>query len=71
MTRNVLFVASRDKSGVGAVEWRDLATSFVAKSSISNAMMDAMVQDLVEPWPNLANAPLLTDDHAPIETMGF
>jgi spermidine synthase len=70
-TRNVLFVASRDESGPSAAEWRDLAASFVARSSVSNATMGTMVQDLVEPWPNVASAPLLTDDHAPIETMGF
>lgn len=70
-TRNILFVASRDRSGPDAAAWRELAAGFAARSSVSKAMMADMVQDLVETWPDLAAGSFLTDDHAPIETMGF
>lgn len=68
-SRNVIFIAS-DGELPSPAEWASRASRFTPRSSVTRAMMMAMAQDL-HPIPDLTGAPLLTDDHAPIETMRF
>ncbi len=69
-SRNILFIALRDGDLPVAEEWAARAARFVPRSSVSREMMRAMVLDL-HPVPDAGLATVMTDDHAPIETMRF
>ena len=69
-SRNVIFFASRDAELPTQAEWAARASRFVPRSSVSREAMMAMAADLY-PIPDVAGAAVLTDDHAPIETMRF
>jgi spermidine synthase len=68
-SRNVIFIAS-DAELPSPSEWLSRAARFVPRSSVSRETMIAMAADQY-PIPDVAGAPVLTDDHAPIETMRF
>ena len=69
-SRNVIFIASRDAELPSAEEWAARAARFVPRSSVSREAMMAIAADLY-PIPDVTGATVLTDDHAPIETMRF
>jgi hypothetical protein len=52
-------------------EWTRRAAAYQSASYIDAAQVQQMVKDLVQTMPNLDQAPLFTDDYAPIETMTF
>lgn len=70
LSRNIIFVAAADADLPSPEQWRARAARFVARSSVSREDMQAMTLDL-HPLSDVPGAVVLTDDHAPIETMRF
>ncbi|MBI4612132.1 MAG: fused MFS/spermidine synthase [Planctomycetes bacterium] len=71
-SRNIILVAEDGAEDLTADEWRKRIADYPeGKSYITREFLRGMVEDLVSPSPEVGDAVLLSDDFAPIETMGF
>lgn len=68
---NVILLATRDPERVPPEAWVERAAGHQSRSYITAERMQKMARDLVVELPPLADAPVFTDDYAPIETMPF
>lgn len=69
-SRNVIFACTADVPLPAGEELAARVPSYVARSTISHAMLRAMVADRLT-LPDLSSVTPFTDDFAPIETMRF
>ena len=69
--RNIILLATRSKQRIPREEWLARAARYRSNSHVQGKELQQMVGDLVEDLPDLARAPLFSDDYAPIETMRF
>jgi spermidine synthase len=68
--RNIIFVAAADPLP-SPEEWMLRAVRFRPHSSLPPESVRDMARDLMPQLPDFSKATLLTDEHAPIETMRF
>jgi spermidine synthase len=68
---NIILVAVNSERLITPEEWSRRAAAYQSSSYIDATQVQQMVKDLVQTMPNLDQAPLFTDDYAPIETMTF
>lgn len=68
---NVMFVATRSDADLLPADWKERAAQFESHSYVDSARLSRMIEDLVPDPPTNPDAPLFTDDYAPIETMSF
>jgi len=70
ITRNVIYVATASPLPLGERDWLDRIGAYPARGTLDRRHLRRMVADLVA-FPDLEGVRPLTDDLAPIETMGF
>jgi spermidine synthase len=70
-SNNILFVATKTEEPVTQNQWRERAAAFQSGSYIQSGHLQRLVEDLVNDIPDVSDAPVFTDDYAPIETMPF
>jgi spermidine synthase len=68
---NVILVGIHSDEPASRAQWIEWADEYESASLISRADVARMVRDLVVTLPDLGDAPVFTDDYAPIETMPF
>lgn len=68
---NILFLATRNGNEIAPDEWAERAAGHQSDSYIDAVRMREMIEELVVEPPTNIDAPLFTDDYAPIETMSF
>lgn len=68
---NILLVATAGDSPLPLAAWRDRAGAYRSSSYVDTKLVSQLVENLVENLPEMTDAPRLTDDFAPIETMSF
>jgi spermidine synthase len=71
LSTNVILVGINSDEPASRDEWVEWADQYESASQISRADVARMVHDLVVTLPDLGDAPMFTDDYAPIETMPF
>jgi spermidine synthase len=68
---NIILVAVNRDAPFTAEEWAAAAANYSSASYIDRTQVETMIDDLLITPPNVENAPVFTDDYAPIETMSF
>jgi spermidine synthase len=68
---NVMLVGINNDQTATRADWVRWAEAYVSKSYIDRPMVERMLDDLIVTLPNFEEAPVFTDDFAPIETMPF
>jgi spermidine synthase len=68
---NIILTAVNRDEPVSPEDWAVWAEGYQSASYVDRPRMDAMLDDLIITLPNLGDAPVFTDDFAPIETMPF
>jgi spermidine synthase len=70
-TINIILLASKAAETIPPEKWTARAERHQSDSYVKRDHMRRMAADLMLQPPDVAQAPLLTDDYAPIETMSF
>lgn len=68
---NIMFVATKTEDEITPADWAARAAEHQSNSYVDAARMEAMIRELVVDSPSNPDAPVFTDDYAPIETMSF
>jgi spermidine synthase len=68
---NVILVATRRRERIAPEQWAAAAAGHRSGSYVGSDRMQQLVDDLLVDLPDMAGAPLFSDDYAPIETMAF
>ena len=72
VSTNIILLATRDKNRISPQQWAVRARDHQSNSYITSGRMQQMVEDLLDVLPpDAAQAPIFSDDYAPIETMPF
>jgi hypothetical protein len=75
VSRNVILVGIHGARRATAEDWDAWADAYepraAAELDMTPAVIRMMVEDLLVTLPELGDAPVFTDDYAPIETMSF
>jgi spermidine synthase len=70
-TNNLVVVATSQPARLSPVDWTSRAGQYDSASYIDRPMMQLLVADLLDGTTADENAPIFTDDYAPIETLAF
>ena len=68
---NVIFVATEDRNLISPEQWLARAAQFRSNSYVGPDRLQRLAEDLVIDPPKVADAPMFSDNYAPIETMPF
>jgi spermidine synthase len=68
---NIILVGINSPTPATRDDWSDWAAGYESRSYVTPDMVGEMLEDLIVTLPDLRDAPVLTDDYAPIETMPF
>ena len=68
---NIILLATRRKERISPEQWAVRAAEHRSNSYVTSDRMQRMVEDLLVDMPDMAQAPVFSDDYAPIETMPF
>ncbi|HYO24257.1 MAG TPA: fused MFS/spermidine synthase [Lacipirellulaceae bacterium] len=68
---NVILLGIKSDQRASRADWAAWADRYESASYVGRADLQAMIGDLVATLPDMDDAPLFTDDYAPIETMPF
>ena len=68
---NIILVGINRDQPISADDWTAAAANYNSASYIGRAEIERMLDDLVVTLPDVSEAPIFTDDYAPIETMAF
>ena len=68
---NIIFVATKQEQPISPEQWAARAARHQSDSYVKSEDLRRMVEDLRVDPPDVASAPIFSDDYAPIETMAF
>ncbi len=68
---NIILIGTRAEDRLSTGEWAARAERHRSDSYIDSHRMQGMVADLLADLPDVSQAPVFTDDYAPIEMMSF
>jgi spermidine synthase len=68
---NIILVGLDREQAADAAQWRTWAEDYRSASYITPSMVQQMVTERIATLPEMKEAPVFTDDFAPIETMTF
>lgn len=68
---NVILVGINSDKAATPDDWARWAEGYASNSYITQPMVEQMLDDQIVTLPDLGDAPMFTDDFAPIETMPF
>ena len=71
VSTNIIFVATKQSERILPNQWADRAARYRSQSHFSSGDLEEMVKDHLSDVPEVNNAPIFSDDYAPIETMPF
>jgi len=70
-TINIILVATKSQQCIAPEQWEARARQHESNSYVKRDDMQRMVADLLVSLPDTSQAPIFTDDYAPIESMPF
>jgi hypothetical protein len=68
---NIILVAWVGEQELQPADWQARAAQYSSLSNIDSLRLRQMVGDHLDTLPDLSEAPVFTDDYAPLETMSF
>ena len=68
---NIILLATQEDKSLSFNNWLDRAKRHQSPSHVGPNYLQRAVHDLLVQLPSMTDAPIFTDDYAPIETMAF